>query len=910
MKTEGEVLTEGGIPVVATAMARPLSERMKAALDLPNGARFYRCALQVNPFAYLDRHNKQTSFQSEAEYNKAIVEACLEIGIEVIGVTDHYRVKQSASLVRAARDAGLWAFSGFEAVTKDGVHFLCLFDPDKDEVLERFIGECGVHDADQASPIGSLDSIELLERSKKWGAICVAAHVASEGGLLKKLSGQSRMNVWKSPDLVACALPGPVGKAPEGIRPILENKDAQHRRPRALAIVNASDVNDPEDLRKEGASCFIKMSNVSVEGFRQAFLDPESRIRLHSDPQPEPHAEFLAITWEGGFLDDTSVHFNGNLNVLVGGRGTGKSTVIESMRYALGLDPLGEEARKAHEGVIRYVLRSGTKVSLLVRSHKPAERCYTIERSVPNPPVVKDETGEVLTLAPRDVMPGVQVFGQHEISELTKSREKLTLLLERFVERDPSLSGRKAKVRLELERSRSRIVDVRREMRTLDERLAALPGLEETQKRFQQAGLEERLKEKSLVIREERLFSNLGERLEPIRTLHSDLLEGLPVDTAFVSKKALEGLPNADILAEIEKILGALSNRLKAVGDQLAEALSEADRAIADTKCRWDERRKTIEETYEKLLRELQKSKIDGAEFIRLRQQIEELRPLKDRTKILKRDLSTHEAHRRKLLSEWEDIKASEYREIESAARKVSRKLRDRVRVEVMMAGNRDPLEEVLREVGGNLAAALDRLRGLEQLSLPEFAQRCREGKESLIKNYGLPAGAAERIAQAELDLFMRIEELELPATTKVELNTAAEGEPAVWQTLEALSTGQKATAVLLLLLLESEAPLVIDQPEDDLDNRFITEGVVPIMRQEKRRRQFVFSTHNANIPVLGDAELILGLAASGEAKEGHARIAPEHMGSIDSKPVRELVEEILEGGKEAFEMRRSKYGF
>ena len=119
-----------------------------------------------------------------------------------------------------------------------------------------------------------------------------------------------------------------------------------------------------------------------------------------------------------------------------------------------------------------------------------------------------------------------------------------------------------------------------------------------------------------------------------------------------------------------------------------------------------------------------------------------------------------------------------------------------------------------------------------------------------------------------------------------------------------------KATAVLLLLLLESEAPLVVDQPEDDLDNRFITEGVVPIMRQEKRRRQFVFSTHNANIPVLGDAELILGLSATGEAREGHAKIARDHMGSIDSDPVRELVEEILEGGKAAFEMRRSKYGF
>jgi hypothetical protein len=78
----------------------------------------------------------------------------------------------------------------------------------------------------------------------------------------------------------------------------------------------------------------------------------------------------------------------------------------------------------------------------------------------------------------------------------------------------------------------------------------------------------------------------------------------------------------------------------------------------------------------------------------------------------------------------------------------------------------------------------------------------------------------------------MQIEELELPA--KIELNTAPNGEPPTWQQLSELSTGQKATVVLLLLLLESQAPLVVDQPEDDLDNRFIADGVVPIMRQEK----------------------------------------------------------------------------
>ena len=175
---------------------------------------------------------------------------------------------------------------------------------------------------------------------------------------------------------------------------------------------------------------------------------------------------------------------------------------------------------------------------------------------------------------------------------------------------------------------------------------------------------------------------------------------------------------------------------------------------------------------------------------------------------------------------------------------------------------------------------------------------------------FGIPGAQAERLAKNSDATLMQVEELDLPSTTRIELNTSPLHETENWQTLDQLSTGQKATAVLLLLLLESDAPLVVDQPEDDLDNRFITEGVVPRMREEKRRRQFLFSTHNANIPVLGDAELILGLSASGEADAGGAKVAPEHMGAIDARPVRELVEELLEGGEDAFERRRRKYGF
>ena len=99
---------------------------------------------------------------------------------------------------------------------------------------------------------------------------------------------------------------------------------------------------------------------------------------------------------------------------------------------------------------------------------------------------------------------------------------------------------------------------------------------------------------------------------------------------------------------------------------------------------------------------------------------------------------------------------------------------------------------------------------------------------------YGITETQAKRLSEAPPDVLMQIEELALPLTTTIRLNTSPLDKPPTWQTLEALSKGQKATAVLLLLLLESDAPLIVDQSGDDLDNRFITEGVVPRMRAEQ----------------------------------------------------------------------------
>ena len=387
-------------------------EATQQSTDRPiaNGARFLRCALQVNPFSYLSRHSKKTAFPDEASYNAAIITSLKENGVSVIAVTDHYRIKTSQELANAAKEAGITVFPGFEAVSKDGAHFLCLFDPAKEwTAIDRAIGDCGIHDEGSASPTGKYDARELVDEAQRWGAICIAAHVASGGGLLRALTGQARIAAWKSPALRACSLPGPAADAPDDLRAILQNKNADYRRDWPMAVLNAQDISAPADVTKLGTCCWIKMSEPSLEGLRQAFLDPVSRVRLDSDPAPEPHAEFLSIAWEGGFLDGAEIAFNENLNVLIGGRGIGKSTVIESLRYVLDLEPFGEEAINIHEGHVKHVLRNGTKISLRVRSHHPTPSDYLIERTIPNPPIVRDASGDILDVRPSDIFPIGQI---------------------------------------------------------------------------------------------------------------------------------------------------------------------------------------------------------------------------------------------------------------------------------------------------------------------------------------------------------------------------------------------------------------------------------------------------------------------------------------------------------------------
>jgi ABC-type lipoprotein export system ATPase subunit len=169
----------------------------------------------------------------------------------------------------------------------------------------------------------------------------------------------------------------------------------------------------------------------------------------------------------------------------------------------------------------------------------------------------------------------------------------------------------------------------------------------------------------------------------------------------------------------------------------------------------------------------------------------------------------------------------------------------------------------------------------------------------SLMRQADISKDQAQRIIahfQQHNDLIAKLETTEIDDLPRIDLKDGAE-----YKNSAQLSTGQRCTVILPILLLQDERPLLIDQPEDNLDNAFVYDTVVRSVRGAKKNRQLIFVTHNPNIPVLGDADRVFVLSSDGQRGE------LQESGGVDA--VKEKIEHILEGGAEAFQQRMRRYG-
>lgn len=218
----------------------------------------------------------------------------------------------------------------------------------------------------------------LGERVVIDGGERYAAHATQASGILF----QKSVHTWQRSDLVKAAqLPGSIDDLPPEYKNIVLNSDPNWKRERPIAVINAKDVAKPTDLDDASATCWIKMTKPTFDAFKVAFLDPESRTRLNSQKPEVTAGEIVSMTISGGYLDGVEIAFSRHLNTVIGGRGTGKSTLLECLRYVLDIPPKGKQAQKLHLEIIKENLgKASGRIEMEVVSSSQHGKRYRVSR--------------------------------------------------------------------------------------------------------------------------------------------------------------------------------------------------------------------------------------------------------------------------------------------------------------------------------------------------------------------------------------------------------------------------------------------------------------------------------------------------------------------------------------------------
>ena len=411
--------------------------------------------------------------------------------------------------------------------------------------------------------------------------------------------------------------------------------------------------------------------------------------------------------------------------------------------------------------------------------------------------------------------------------------------------------------------------------------------------------------------KEKQLNDQIGEDVASVQLAIDALKDSLP-DTLYLSDTNLDGLPHAELLKQQREVLNALKTGVQQTLEQLEQLTLNANQQLLPVKQSLSEKQQLEEQKLELAFKDIPASQGKtgrqiGAEYQTLLKQIEQIRP--KQTTLQDRQTQIDELYnsRKKLLLELEQHTSVRASSITKSVKRLTRKLEQKVRLTLQPEGGRQELVNFL--TGCNLeGVGPKRLTWVLEgnFSPSSLASTIRQGESELGRKFGISGTVVSALIRLSEVKLMELEELQLPDTMAIELNVTHEEREAVFRSIDELSTGQQCTAVLHLLLLDNQDPLILDQPEDNLDNAFIAERIVAELRRAKLSRQFLFATHNANIPVFGDAEWIGVLSV----EDNKGLILPEQQGAIDVPNVQALAADILEGGKSAFNQRREKYGF
>jgi len=658
------------------------------------------------------------------------------------------------------------------------------------------------------------------------------------------------------------------------------------------------------------------MTRPCFDSFKAAFKDPESRVRLVSELPSVHHSWIKSLRITGGYLDGAVVNFSEYLNAVIGGRGAGKSTLLECLRFVLDRSVIGTDAQKMHKSIIdANIGRHRAHVEVDVCSAKMGGRCYTISRRYGESPSVKDDAGKPTTLKPADLLPTCEIYGQNEINEIANNIEQQAEVLQRFLSGSELIAVEQsiAEIGRRLADNRKRILDARKALGDTEDEVAKLPALEERQKQFKELGLEKKLGLVPLLAKEQQLADRVVQQEGPeLDQAFRSIVDVLP-DSGFLSDAAIDGLPHKDTLRAMRETLQRLTNEagglLKTWTDVYARYSLEQNKHLAALSAGIKTEEASLEKGYGQIPAAHGKTGRQIAlEFQQLIKDIQAILPKRAQLGTRLAAIKALEQERAALLAELSKHRSQASALVDKAIKKLKKKLDGKLRLAVVPESQRGPVIDYLLgcKLDGIGEKRLDWIRTVLDFSPIQLVDLIRAG-EAALRNagWGITPSVAQGLLKMEEPQLLKLQEIDMKAEPVIELNVSHSGKEE-YKRLNQLSIGQKCTAILHLLLIENTDPLILDQPEDHLDNAFIADRIVTTLRQAKLQRQFVFATHNANIPVFGDAEWIGVL----EWNADNAAIPPGMQGAIDIPAIRDRAAEILEGGKEAFTQRSKKYGY
>ncbi len=611
-----------------------------------------------------------------------------------------------------------------------------------------------------------------------------------------------------------------------------------------------------------------------------------------------------------GYLLDCPVTFLPGLNCIIGARGTCKSTVVETIRFVFDCDtarvatmlipPKTEQGPVAsHEGLIHETLGAGTARCELAQASDP-HAGLLVERDPDSPPrVFRDGIQQI---DPVDVLRRIEIYSQGDLQRIAEQPSKRLALIDKPNEkRVAELAVQRAEITEQLTKLGIEIRKRRPELEARQAKIKDLAALQGQLKKLEAARplLSPELEVERQAYDERRLIyarvESAAQANERAATAARQLLAEVPaLREARDQASGVSHAPAKAIAEAIGRLLSAAEAVEAAITPEptLVAHLAELRKEFEHVSARYHALRKDQQQVSDALrTEETLRYTIAAMESVR-----EELSRLEVAHQA---DLNERQALRARRDAVADELYALRIGQIESINQEFGSDIVLTLQQGVLSDGHRQLLTDLLQR--SNLRAQVEVAKELaERIRPSDLVDIVESGDASrLAAVLARDLGQMTRLVSHLIDAA-RLYELEAVVPEDgLEITMLVRGEA---RPLGQLSKGQMATALLPLILREANYPLLIDQPEDDLDNAFVSEKLIHRIRELSTRRQLIFVTHNANIPVLGDAKQVIVMEMDGPRKARPAR-----GGDVDQ--VKDDIIKILEGGRDAFRSRHVRYG-